>query len=84
MRVGYPAWSHTFMEIDHEIFSTIFLLLPLIQEGRFSVPGESVHLVLVNSLGLSLPRKGVVKLMTAPDISLMGLKGCKTPKTNKT
>ena len=21
-----PAWSHTFMEIDHEIFSTVILL----------------------------------------------------------
>ena len=27
------AWFHTFMEIDHEIFSTVILLLPLIQEG---------------------------------------------------
>ena len=27
------AWSHTFMEIDHEILSTTILLLPLIQEG---------------------------------------------------
>ena len=22
-----PAWSHTFMEIDHEIFSSVILLL---------------------------------------------------------
>ena len=27
------AWSHTLVEIDHEIFSTLILLLPLIQEG---------------------------------------------------
>ena len=27
-----PAQSHTFMEIDHELFSTVSLLLPLIQE----------------------------------------------------
>ena len=27
-----PARSHTFVEIDHEILSTIILLLPLIQE----------------------------------------------------
>ena len=28
-----PARSHSFVEIDHEIFSTVILLLPLIQEG---------------------------------------------------
>ena len=27
------AWSHTFVKFDHEIFSTIILLLLLIQEG---------------------------------------------------
>ena len=27
------VWSHTFVEIDDEIFSTIILLLPLTQEG---------------------------------------------------
>ena len=27
-----PAWSNTLVEIDHEIFSTVILLLPLIQE----------------------------------------------------
>ena len=27
------AWSHTFFEIDHEMFSTVILLLLLIQEG---------------------------------------------------
>ena len=28
-----PAQSHTFVEIDHEIFSTVILLLLLIQKG---------------------------------------------------
>ena len=32
-----PAQPHTFMEIDHEIFSSVILLLPLIQEGLLSV-----------------------------------------------
>ena len=32
-----PALSHTSMEIDHEIISMVILLLPLIQEGLFSV-----------------------------------------------
>ena len=27
------AWSHTFVEFNDEIFSTISLLLPLTQEG---------------------------------------------------
>ena len=28
-----PAWSHTFLEIDHEKISVVILLLLLIQEG---------------------------------------------------
>ena len=32
-----PAWPHTFVEIDHELMSTVTLLLPLIQEGLFAV-----------------------------------------------
>ena len=32
-----PAGFHTFVEIDHEIISTVILLLPLIQEGLLSV-----------------------------------------------
>ena len=28
-----PARSHTFIEIDHELFSSVILLLLLIQEG---------------------------------------------------
>ena len=28
-----PARSHTFVEIDHEMISTVIFLLPLIQEG---------------------------------------------------
>ena len=36
------AWSHTFVEIDHEIISTVILPLPLIQERLLSVTNESV------------------------------------------
>ena len=32
-----PAWSHTFLEIDHEIISTVILLLSLIKKGLLSV-----------------------------------------------
>ena len=37
------ARSHTFVEIDHEIISTVFFLLLLIQEGLLSVTSESMH-----------------------------------------
>ena len=37
-----PARSHTFIEIDHEIISTVILLLPVIQEGLLSVTRESM------------------------------------------
>ena len=50
-----PARSHTFMEIDCEIISTV-ILLPLNHSRRFvfSYKQKYVHKVLVNRL---LPRK---------------------------
>ena len=42
--------QHSFVEIDHEIFSTVILSLPLIQEGQLSVSGERMCTVLVNLL----------------------------------
>ena len=39
-----PSRQYSFIEIDHEIFSTVILSLPLIQEGQLSVSGEkNVH-----------------------------------------
>ena len=36
--------QHSFVEIDREIFSTVILSLPLIQEGQLSVSGrKNVH-----------------------------------------
>ena len=35
-------------EIHHEIFSTVILSLPLIQEGQLSVSGERMYSTLVN------------------------------------
>ena len=32
-----PGRQHSFVEIDHEIFSTVIFSLPLIQEGQLSV-----------------------------------------------
>ena len=37
-----PAWSHTFLEIDHEIISTVIRLFLLIEEGLLSVASESM------------------------------------------
>ena len=32
--------QHSFVEIGHEMISTVILFLPLIQEGQLSVTGE--------------------------------------------
>ena len=42
--------QHSFVEIDHEIFSMVILPLPLIQEGQLSVSGERMCTILVNRL----------------------------------
>ena len=42
--------QHSFVEIDHGIFSTVILSLPLIQEGQLSVSGERMCTILVNRL----------------------------------
>ena len=42
--------GNSFVEIDHEIFSTVILSLPLIQEGQLSVSGERMCTVLVSRL----------------------------------
>ena len=39
-----PPQSHTFVEIDHEIFSMVILLLLLIQEGLLSVTSKGMCL----------------------------------------
>ena len=40
----------TGLEFDHEIFSTIILSFPLIQEGQLSVSGKRMCTILVNRL----------------------------------
>ena len=42
--------QHSFVEIDHEIFSTVILSLTLIQEGQLSVSGKRMCTILVNRL----------------------------------
>ena len=42
--------QHSFVEIDHEICSTVILSLPSIQEGQLSVSGKRMCTILVNRL----------------------------------
>ena len=42
--------QYSFKEIDYEIFSTVILSLPLIQEGQLSVSGERMCTILVKRL----------------------------------
>ena len=44
------GWQHSFVEIDREIFSTVILSHPLIQEEQLSVSGKSMCTVPVNHL----------------------------------
>ena len=53
--------QHSFLEIDHEIFSTVILSLLLIQEGQLSASGERMCTILVNRLEDCLPSKCVVR-----------------------
>ena len=45
-----PGWQHSFMENDHEIFSTVLLSLPLNQEGQLLASGERMYTILVNRI----------------------------------
>ena len=58
-----PARYHTFVEIDHEIISTVILLLPLIYSRRVvvSYKRKYVHKLLVNRLLKPAQEKSVVK-----------------------
>ena len=48
LRVRPPrVRKHSFVEIDHEIFSTVILSVPLIQEVQLSLFGEWLYTILV-------------------------------------
>ena len=57
------------MEIDHEIFSTVILILLLIQEG-LSVTRESMCTKYRLTAWESLPRKSVVRLNDCLDMTI--------------
>ena len=65
--------QHSFVEIDHEIFSTVILSLPLIQEGQLSVSGERMCIILVNRLEDSAcPVNVWLGKLTALDMTPLG------------
>ena len=45
-----PGRQHSYVEIVHEIFSTVTLSFPLIQEVQLSVSGERMCTILINRL----------------------------------
>ena len=71
--------QHSFVEIDHEIFSTVILSLPLIQEGQLSVSGERMCTILVNRLeDQACPVNVWLGELTALDMTPLGWLGRKT------
>ena len=77
--------QHSFVEIDHEIFSTVILSLLLIQEGQLSVSGERMCTILVNCLeDQACPVNVWLGKLTALDMTPLGWLGRKTStQTNK-
>ena len=67
-----PAWSHTFVEIDHEIISTVILPLPLIYSRRVvvSYKREYVQELLINRLFKPAQEKSVVRLTDRPAMTI--------------
>ena len=63
----------SFVEIDREIFSTVILSLPLIQEGQLSVTGERICTILVNRLDdYACPVNVGLGKLTALDMTPLG------------
>ena len=63
-----PVRSHTFVEIDHEMISTVLLLLPLIHSRRVvvSYKRKYVHELLVNRLFKPAQEKVWLGELTVP------------------
>ena len=65
--------QHSFVEIDHEIFSTVILSFPLIQEGQLSVSGERMCTILVSRLeDQACPVNVWLGKLTALDMTPLG------------
>ena len=78
------ARSHTFVEIDHEIISTVILLLPLIYSRRVvvSYKRKYVHKLLVNRLFKPAQEKSVVRWTDRPAMTIAVDLGRKATKKN--
>ena len=76
------GWQYSFLEIDHEILSTVILSLPLIEEWQLSVSGNRMCTILVNCLeDWACPVKVWLGKWTALGMTPLG---CKTSaQTNK-
>ena len=53
--------QHSFVEIDHEIFSTVILSLPLIQEGQLPSFNQIEALFIVRPRCVDWPQSPVIK-----------------------
>ena len=68
--------QNAFVEIDHELFSTVILSLPLIQEGQLSNSGKRMCIILVNrSEDLACLVNVWLGKLTALDMTSMGWLG---------
>ena len=68
-----PGWQHSFVKIDHEIFSKVILCLPLIQEELLSVSGKRMCTKLVHRLeDKACPVTVWLAELTALDINPLG------------
>ena len=70
-RFDPPVWQNSFVDIGHKIISTA-ILPPTADSSRAVVSywRQDVHYVLLNRLGLSLPRKSVVRLTDCLDMTI--------------
>ena len=68
--------QHSFVEIDHEIFSTVILSLSLIQEGQLSVSGERMCTILRGVVGWCEGAVYLTSLGRPTDIGLQLGKAC--------
>ena len=79
-----PDRQHSFVEIDHVIFSMVIFSLPLIQEGQLSVSGERMCTILVNRFeDWACPVNVWLGKLTALDMTPLGWLGRKISTQTK-
>ena len=75
-----PTWSHTFMEIDHEIISTVISSLPLNHSRRVAASYKRKH---VKLLVQACQGKSVVRWNDRPAMTIAVDLGRKATKTKQ-